>query len=944
MSTTYKESLNLPKTDFPMKANLVAREPELQKYWDDTDIYGQIQAARAGAPLFLLHDGPPFANGDAHMGTALNKILKDIVVKSRTMAGYRAPYLPGWDCHGLPIEFKVVKETRGLSALEIRQRSEALARKFIDIQRRQFKRLGIFGDWDHPYLTMAPGYEAEILRAFARFVELGLVYQSKKPVYWSTGARTALAEAEVEYHDEDAPAIYVKFPLVSGPLAGHGSIVIWTTTPWTLPANQAVAVNVGFSYRAQTMRHPQTGNVEVLLLANALVDHFCRATGYTPAEPGEDDATFLGGELEGWRAQHPFLDRDVPVILGDFVTLEAGTGCVHIAPGHGNDDFIVGRKYGLPVFSPVDDDGRYTADCGLPQLVGKYVFAANPEIITLLKERGMLAGEGVIHHSYPHCWRSKVPIIFRAVEQFFIRMDQLRPEALRAIDSVQWLPPWGRNRIYGTVESRPDWCISRQRSWGVPLPVFYDAAGEPILDVAWIQKVADLVEQHGTNIWFDPDDTSIAGALALEPGVTRRNDTLDVWIDSGVSHRAVVEKIMGLTVPADLYLEATDQHRGWFQSSLITSVALNGISPYKTCLTHGFVVDADTREKISKSKQPEAAAGETPAGAGTAAAKPKGRDYVKPTLAEHFVNLHGADIVRLWVASVNFTDDVPFGEQMFARLSETYRRLRNTLRILLGNLADFDPATHSVSLVQLSLVDRWIMHRVQEVIATCAEAYEAYEFHRVYHTLNQFCAVDLSSLYVDITKDRMYCDLPDSRRRRATQTVMHHVFDALCRLLAPLCPFTAEEAWSFFDRTTSIHLEFFPGREEAYLDPDAAALVERLLGLRAAIAQAVEQGRQEKIIGNALEAEVTLAIADPAMYTALADLGPELEEFFILSDLKLTPAPAGANTSATLGATSHRKCQRCWRHRAAVGLSALHPDLCDRCEDAVTRQLAAVPV
>ncbi len=939
MSISYKETLNLPKTEFPMKANLVAREPELLRYWEDTDIYGQIQAARADAPIFLLHDGPPFANGDAHMGTALNKILKDIVVKSRTMAGFRAPFLPGWDCHGLPIEFKVVKETRGLSPLEVRQRSEALARKFIDIQRRQFKRLGIFGQWERPYLTMDPGYEAEILRAFAQLVERGLVYQSKKPVYWSTGARTALAEAEVEYHDDDAPAIYVKFPLVSGPLAGQASIVIWTTTPWTLPANQAIAVNLGFSYRAQTLRNPQTGEREVLLLANALVDSFCRATGYTRDEAGEQDATFLGGELEGWQAQHPFLDRQAPIILGDFVTLEAGTGCVHIAPGHGNDDFIVGRKYGLLVFSPVDDDGCYTEDCGLPQLVGKYVFAANPEIIALLRERGLLAGESVIHHSYPHCWRSKVPIIFRAVEQFFIRMDELRPEALRAIDEVQWIPPWGRNRIYGTVESRPDWCISRQRSWGVPLPVFYGTGGEPILRADWIRRVADVVETQGTNIWFDPEDTTLADALALPPGVTHRNDTLDVWIDSGVSHRAVVEKMMGIKGPADLYLEATDQHRGWFQSSLITSVALNGRSPYQTCLTHGFVVDADTREKISKSKQPEAPAN-AEQGAAAPAAKPKGKDYVKPTLAEHFVNLHGADIVRLWVASVNFTDEVPFGEQMFARLSETYRRLRNTLRILLGNLADFDPAEHSVSLVQLTLVDRWIMHRTQEVIATCSDAYESYEFHRVYHTLNQFCAVDLSSLYVDITKDRLYCDLPDSRRRRATQTVMHHVFDALCRLLAPLCPFTAEEAWSFFDRTTSIHLELFPGREEAYLDSGAAAVIEELLGLRAVIAQAVEQARQEKIIGNALEAEVTLSIADPNLFAALAELGSEVEEFFILSDLKLTEAPAGANTSATLGSTEQRKCQRCWRHRATVGLSTAHPELCDRCEDAVTHQLA----
>ncbi len=842
MSTSYKETLNLPRTDFPMKANLVTREPELLKHWEETDIYGQIQAARADAPLFVLHDGPPFANGDVHMGTALNKILKDVVVKSKTMAGFRAPYVPGWDCHGLPIEFKVVKQDRGLSPVEVRRKSEELARKFIDVQRRQFKRLGVFGDWEHPYLTLDPGYEAVIIRAFGKFVERGLVYQSKKPVYWSTGAGTALAEAEVEYHEDDSPAIYVKFPLVSGPLAGRASVVIWTTTPWTLPANQAVAVNAGFGYRAQGYRNPHTGHTEMLVLANALSEAFCKATGYVREEDSADDRAFLGGELEGWTFHHPFLDREGPIILGEFVTLEAGTGCVHIAPGHGNEDFIVGRKYGLAVFSPVDDDGKYTEDVGVPALVGKYVFDANKDVIAMLRENGTLAGENIIHHTYPHCWRSKVPIIFRAVEQFFIRMDELRPEALHAIDEVKWIPPWGRNRIYGTVESRPDWCISRQRSWGVPLPVFYDAEGKPLLRLDWIEQVAALVEKHGTNIWFDPADTTIADALRLPPGTTRRNDTLDVWIDSGVSHEAVVKKMMGIDGPADMYLEATDQHRGWFQSSLITSIAMNGRSPYKQCLTHGFVVDVDTRKKISKSAQGQ---------------------YSKPTEAEHFVNKYGADIVRLWVASVNFTDEVPFGEEMFARLAETYRRLRNTLRILLGNLADFDAARDGVGDDQFTMVDHWIMHRLQEVIAACREGYEAFEFHKVYHALNQFCAVDLSSLYVDITKDRMYCDRPDSTRRRATQTVMHRVFNALCRLLAPICPFTAEEARSHAGGETSVHLDTFPTPNDTYLQDDSPAKVEGLLALRAIISQAVEAARQEKLIGNALEAEVTCTSPTP---------------------------------------------------------------------------------
>ncbi len=915
---SFKDTLNLPKTDFPMKANLVEREPLLLQHWEETNLYGQIQAARADAPEFVLHDGPPFANGDVHMGTALNKILKDLVVKSKTMAGFRAPFVPGWDCHGLPIEFKVVKQDKGLPPVEVRRRSEELARKFIDIQRCQFKRLGIFGDWEHPYLTLDPGYEAEILRAFAKLVERGLVYESKKPVYWSTGARTALAEAEVEYHEEDAPAIYVKFALVGGPLADKASMVIWTTTPWTLPANQAIAVNPGFGYRAQLYKNPHTRQNEWLVMGNALVESFCKATGYTPEEmpiDEQDGKSFIGGELEGWKYRHPFLDRESEVILGEFVTLDAGTGCVHIAPGHGNDDYIIGRKYHLPVFSPVDDDGRFTEECGVPALVGQYVFDANPHVIEMLRQINALAGEGKIHHTYPHCWRSKVPIIFRAMDQFFIRMDELRPEALHAIDQVKWLPPWGRNRIYGTVETRPDWCISRQRSWGVPLPAFYDADNKAILDPKLINKVADLVAQHGTNIWFDADDTTINDALNLPPGTTRRNDTLDVWIDSGVSWLAVVQKMMGVEGQADLYLEATDQHRGWFQSSLITSVALQGKSPYKECLTHGFVVDVDTRKKISKSQQGQ---------------------YTKPMEAEHFVNKHGADIVRLWVASVNFTDEVPFGEEMFARLSETYRRLRNTLRILLGNLADFDPA-HPAPEETWTFVDRWIMHRLQEVTAACREAYAAFEFHKVYHALNQFCAVDLSSLYVDITKDRMYCDRPDSPRRRATQTVMHRVLNALSRLLAPICPFTAEEARSHAGSETSVHLDTFPTPDERFLRTESTAEIERLLAVRAVISQAVEAARQQKTISNALEAEVTLHVADPALRDALSQLDAELQEFFILSDLKITEAPEAVDTpvTATLRPTHNQKCERCWRYLPTVGLSAAHPTLCDRCEDAV---------
>ncbi len=828
MSQNYKETLNLPKTDFPMKANLAAREPELLKMWEETRLYEQIQKSREDRQLFVLHDGPPFANGDVHMGTGLNKILKDLVVKSQTMLGKRSPYVPGWDCHGLPIEYKVVRESGGLSPLAVRKKSEAFARKFVDIQREQFKRLGVFGDWEHPYLTMDPKYEAEILRAFAVFVEKGLVYQSKKPVFWSTGAQTALAEAEVEYQERDDTAVYVKFPIASGDLAGKASIAIWTTTPWTLPANLAIGVDPNEIYVVQEFR--RDGTSDVLLLADRLVDAFCLATKFEPT--GEPLESFPGSKIDKITAQHPFLDRKSIVLTADFVTMDTGTGCVHIAPGHGEDDYWLGSKNGLSILSPVDEHGRFTDEAGLPELVGKYVFDANSDIVNLLRERGMLLGQQNFHHSYPYCWRSKTPIIFRAVKQFFIRIDELRGKALEAINTVEWIPSWGKNRIAGTVESRPDWVISRQRSWGVPLPVFYSKNGEPILDPKYIRKLADLVGQRGSNIWFELDDAELAKKLGLPEGATHRNDTIDVWIDSGVSHKAVCAIHPGLRDPADMYLEATDQHRGWFQSSLMTSVALNNRAPYKICVTHGFVVDLDGK-KISKSST-----------------------YDKPVNAGHFVDKHGADLVRLWASSIDYTDDVPFSEEMFTRLGDTYRRIRNTLRILLGNLYDFEPGKQESGKENFTLVDRWILERLDHVIADCRSAYEAFEFHKVYHTLNHFCAVDLSSLYVDITKDRMYCDAQDSPRRRATQMVMHKIFDTLCRLLAPILAFTAEEAWRHSGAGGSVHLLELSQTQDRH--DGASAQIAELLKLRGVIGQAIEHARQEKLIGNALEAAVVL--------------------------------------------------------------------------------------
>jgi isoleucyl-tRNA synthetase len=901
MSQNYKETLNLPRTDFPMKANLAAREPEMLKMWEETRLYRQIQKSREDRELFVLHDGPPFANGDVHMGTALNKILKDFVVKSQTMLGKRAPYVPGWDCHGLPIEYKVVKESRGLSPFEVRKKSEAFARKFINVQREQFKRLAVFGDWENPYLTMDPKYEAEILRAFAVFVDEGLVYQSKKPVFWSTGAQTALAEAEVEYQERDDTAVYVKFPIVSGELAGKTSIAIWTTTPWTLPANLAIAVDPKETYVVQKFQ--RDGVSETLLLADKLVPQFCANTGFDPA--GEPLESFPGSKIDKIEAQHPFLDRQSIVLAADFVTMDSGTGAVHIAPGHGEDDYWLGKQNGLPILSPVDDHGRFTEEAGLPNLTGKYVFDANRDIVELLRQRGMVLGEQKFHHSYPYCWRSKTPIIFRNVEQFFIRIDELRGKALHAIRTVKWIPSWGEKRISGTVESRPDWVISRQRSWGVPLPAFYSKDGEAILDAKIIRKLANLVSQRGSNIWFELNDVDLARELGLPPGTTKRNDTIDVWIDSGVSHKAVCALHPELRDPADMYLEATDQHRGWFQSSLMTSVALNNRAPYKICVTHGFVVDLDGR-KISKS--------------GT---------YDKPTAADHFVGRHGADLVRLWASSIDYTDDVPFSEEMFTRLGDTYRRIRNTLRILLGNLFDFQAGKQESRKKDFTLIDRWILERLDDVIRDCRAAYEAFEFHKVYHTLNQFCAVDLSSLYIDITKDRMYCDAPDSPRRRATQMVMHRVFDALCRLLAPILAFTAEEAWRHLGVGASVHLEEFP--QAQHRRHEASDQVAKLLTLRGVIGQAIERARQEKLIGNALEAAVVLHSNSDV--TTKIDK-EELEEFFILSDLTIHEAN---EATACVTKTPYRKCARCWRHRSSVGASKEHPDLCDRCESVVTK-------
>ena len=936
----YKNTVRTPKTDFQMKADLVTREPQRLAKWEEAGLYQRIMKQMAGKPKFVLHDGPPFANGDVHMGTALNKVLKDLIIKSKTMAGFHAPYIPGWDCHGLPIEFKVVKEAKDLSPAEVRTRSEAFARGFVEVQKKSFKRLGVFGDWDNPYLTLTPAYEADIMRTFAKFVEKGLVYRAKRPVLWSFGAQTALAEAEVEYKEKTSPAIYVPFAINNPPPGLEGShLVIWTTTPWTLPANLGIALHPNFDYVSGSFTNAEKAHTLKLVIATSRLEAFQQETGYV-LDPAHAPEKFKGSLLNGGEAQHPFLPRGSKIINALFVTDDTGTGAVHMAPGHGTDDYIAGREHGLEILSPVDDAGCYTAECGLPDFVGKHVFKSNEGIIELLQSKGALLGNSAYVHQYPHCWRSKTPIIFRAVEQFFIRISDFRADALKAIDTVNWLPAWGRNRIYGTVESRPDWCISRQRTWGVPLPVFYDANGQAIMDAAISHKVADAVEKHGTNLWFEKDDAFWSDLVGLPAGSKRCKDTLDVWIDSGSSSVAVLDRHPELHCPADVYIEGTDQHRGWFQSSLMVSVAVRGTAPYKTVITNGFVVDTSGK-KISKSDQ----------GSDKAA---------KPMTADHYYNKYGGDMVRLWAASVDYQNDVPFSEELFQQTGESYRRIRNTFRVLLGNLHD-EPVKQAASLsgsdssvtqaASLSspesagrlpaspsaytLIDRWILERLHTVTADCLAGYAAYDFRKVVSTITQFVSGDLSALYIDITKDRMYCDAENSPRRRATQAAIREITETLVKLLAPILAYTADETWEFLGHSDSVHLQPFPQSGLSFSSSSGDSTlpaVEDLLKARAVIQQAIEAARQAKQIGSNLEATVKLTLPEVGFgHTIFADV-PALQEFFILSDLHLTRGPALA---ATVEVCTNPKCERCWRLLPDVGTHAAHPTLCGRCVEAV---------
>ena len=927
----YKATLNLPQTDFPMRGNLPQREPQTLARWQELDIYARLRRERAGRPRRVLHDGPPYANGDIHIGHAVNKILKDIIVKAWTLDGADAPYVPGWDCHGLPIEHVVEKKLGKpgdkVSANEFRAACREYAQKQVAGQRADFVRLGVIGDWERPYLTMAPQTEADILRALGRIIAGGYVYKGERPVHWCLDCRSALAEAEVDYQDKTSPAIDVRFAVVDRQqaLAAFGasddgrplSLPIWTTTPWTLPANRAVALNAAIDYGLY-----DTGAERLILaveLAQAALQRYdlagARELGRCP-----------GQALQGVRLRHPFLDLEVPVILGDHVTTEAGTGAVHTAPGHGADDFAVGKVYGLDVCNPVGSDGHFLP--GTPYVEGQQVFVANKTIIELLRERRALLADRPLQHSYPHCWRHKTPTITRTTPQWFISMDHadLRGKALAAIGQTRWTPAWGEARIHGMIESRPDWCISRQRVWGVPIALFvHRVSGELHPRTAeLVEAVAQRIQQRGIEAWFELDPAELLGADAAD--YEKVPDILDVWFDSGVTHASVLERRPELGFPADLYLEGSDQHRGWFHSSLLTSVALHGRAPYRGVLTHGFTVDG-AGKKMSKS-------------AGNVIAPQK------------VIGQLGADVLRLWVASTDYSAEMSISDEILARTADAYRRIRNTARFLLANLAGFDPSRDSVEYDRLVALDRWLLRRAETLDGDIRTAYAAYQFHEVSRQIHHFCAVDLGSFYLDVIKDRQYTGKADGLPRRSAQTAMYHVLEMLVRWLAPILSFTAEEIWGYMPavsgpepRDDSVLLaEWYRPPSAPSGGPEAITPAdwERVRAIRDAVNRQLERLRVAGAIGASLDAEVDLYV-DDADGAVLSKLGDELRFVLISSYARVHPASARPPEAVAddglwivARASEHPKCVRCWHHRHDVGAHPDHPELCGRCVQNVT--------
>jgi isoleucyl-tRNA synthetase len=936
----YKDTLNLPKTDFPMRGNLANREPEQLKRWEDMGLYQKMRAAKQGKPLYVLHDGPPYANGDIHLGHAVNKILKDIIVKSRNLAGFDAPYIPGWDCHGLPIELQVEKKVgkagKKVSAEEFRKACRAYAKKQVDGQREDFKRLGVLGDWDNPYLTMDFKFEAGIVRALAHIVANGHLHKGAKPVHWCSDCGSALAEAEVEYEDKISPAIDVRFEVMDvEALKARCShidhkhfgrkiaVVIWTTTPWTLPANQAVALNPKLEYSMVQCEGIAGAGSEYLLLASELVPDCMQRYG---ADTYKIVGTCMGEDLENLKLHHPFYEREVPIILGDHVTLDAGTGAVHTAPGHGQEDYVAGLRYHLKVDNPVGPDGVFLPET--PLFAGKHVFKANDDVIDVLKAKGALVHMTKLQHSYPHCWRHKTPIIFRATPQWFISMDQqgLRQAALRQIANTQWMPEWGQARIEGMVKNRPDWCISRQRTWGVPIALFvHNKTHEPHPDsVALMEQVAQRIEQKGVDAWYELEASELIGDDAAD--YHKVTDILDVWFDSGVTHFVVLNQREGYKdYPlADLYLEGSDQHRGWFQSSLLTSVAMTGTCAYKGALTHGFTVD-QKGHKMSKSS---------------------GNGVEPQKIAKSL----GADILRLWVAATDYRGEMTYSDEILKRIADAYRRIRNTSRYLLSNLYDFDPTQHMLPTDQLLSLDRWAIARAMQLQQELKRAYDKYEFHQIYQKVHNFCAVDMGSFYLDVIKDRQYTTQTNSVARRSAQTAVYHIAEAMVRWLAPILSFTAEEIWKYLpgQRSESVMLSEWYELPELAKDPHGMDLAywTRIIEVRDCVKKELENLRVAGEIGGNLDAEVGL-YCGREIHDQLQRLGEELRFVLITSDARLylagePPKEAQHYTLSSndelwisVSASSHAKCVRCWHHREDVGKDATHPELCGRCVENV---------
>ncbi len=925
MAENYKDTLKLPQTAFPMRANLGKREPDRVKHWESIGLYQKIQDKNADGDTFVLHDGPPFTNGDLHLGHALNKTLKEIVLRYKSSQGYRSPYIPGWDCHGLPIEQRMAKELQqsgeSLTTAELRDKCDAFSEKWIGIQRSQFKRLGVVGDWENEYKTKNPAYEAEILRTLASFVDSGLVYRAKKPVYWSIPYKTALAEAEIEYKDHTSPSIWVAFdipgefdPEIKKPL----SAVIWTTTPWTIPANMAIALHPKIEYA-----FIDTGE-RVLIVAKELAESFAENCGL---ENWTVLKTATGESLEGVETRHPLVDRPSPITLADYVTTESGTGCVHTAPGHGLDDYLTGQKYGLETYCPVNDEGTYDDDGRIPDyLVGESVLEtdgwtpANGKVLKALSEKGALLGKKKITHSYPHCWRSKTPVVFRAVDQWFVALDNegKREKALEAIESVRWIPDWGRNRIKANVEARPDWCISRQRSWGVPIPAFYDEDGYGFLDAEIVRGIADKVQRSSSNVWFTHSAEELLDGIDLPESLRDKQlvpgtDTLDVWIDSGTSHFAVLANNKDLSWPCDLYLEGSDQHRGWFQSSLWTGVIRKGQAPFKSILTHGFIVNQDGT-KLSKSEN--------------------------AMTLEHYMDKFGADIVRLWIASTDFRNDVPMGDEILKTIGDAYRLIRNTLRFQISNLFDFDLAKNGMPIAELHEFDRWAMDKTAQLVAHCGEAYEKYEFHRVYQACNQFCSVTLSAIYHDILKDRLYTLAEDHPLRRSSQTAIHHIFNALVRILGPILPFTSDEAWSYFQADqdfvdSPLALQSWPAEANNWRNEALEQDFKNLLAFRDRVNEKLENLRKNGEIGRSLDAYLVISgSANDETLKLLGKYEKFLDEFFIVSQAKLKKSDTQQLSIEVVKAEGGR-CPRCWRWFPELENGVENEQLCSRCAEAI---------